>query len=314
MPPITRDLSVGVVGAGRVGTALGLALSRAGYRLVGVSARSTAARDRARELLPGVPLLPPAAVAQASDILLLTVNDDAIEPVAGELVAAGSVHNGQYVLHVSGAHGLAVLRPATAVGAIPGAIHPAMTFPGRTTDVDNLAGSAFAVTAPDAVRPAMEQFVRNLGGVPVWVADADRTLYHAGLVLGANNLITLIAAAMQALAAAGVQDPSLVLGPLVRGSLENALRLGDAALTGPVRRGDTGTVAAHIEALAEHTPDLVASYLQFGLATARRARAAGLADAAAVDRVITLLDNQIASRNDHAARQVTTPDGEIADR
>ena len=288
-----KDLPVGLIGAGRAGTVLGVALVRAGYRLVGVSARSAASRARAGRLLPGVPVIDPAALAEASGLLLLAVNDDAIEPVTADLVGAGRIHNGQYIVHVSGAHGLSVLRTATDVGAIPGAIHPAMTFPGLESDVDNLAGVACAITAPPAERPRMEQMVRDIGGVPVWIADENRTLYHAALTLGANNLVTLVAAAREALAAAGVPDPGAVLAPLLRGSLENALRMGDEALTGPVRRGDTGTVDAHIASLREHAPDLLAGYLQFGLVTARRARRAELNEPAALDRVIALIEDRI---------------------
>src|SRR5690606_24159900 len=132
-----RDRPVGIIGAGRVGTALGVALIRAGYELVGVSARSAEARQRAARLLPGTPVLDPPTLARNSGILLLTVSDDAIAPIAGSLAAAGDLHNGQYVLHASGAHGLAVLQDAAKVGAVPLAIHPAMTFPGLETDADN---------------------------------------------------------------------------------------------------------------------------------------------------------------------------------
>ena len=126
----------------------------------------------------------------------------------------------------------------------------------------------------------------------MWIADADRTLYHAALVLGANNLITLVAASMEALATTGVENPAFVIAPLLRASLENALRVGDQALTGPVRRADTGTIDAHVRALRDRAPDLVTGYLQFGLVTARRAKQAALNDARDLDRVIALLEER----------------------
>jgi predicted short-subunit dehydrogenase-like oxidoreductase (DUF2520 family) len=215
-----RSRSTGVIGAGRVGTALGLALVRAGYELVGISARSDTSRSRAKRILPDVPILDPATVAKSSQILLLAVTDDAIEQVCDKLATADQLRSDQYVMHASGACGLGVLGAATAVGATALAIHPAMTFPGLDTDADNLAGLAYAVTAPPAERAQAEELVRDLGGVPVWIAESDRTLYHSALVLGANNLISLTAAAMEALGAAGVADPGFVLGPLVRASLE----------------------------------------------------------------------------------------------
>jgi predicted short-subunit dehydrogenase-like oxidoreductase (DUF2520 family) len=284
-----RSRSTGVIGAGRVGTALGLALVRAGYELVGISARSDTSRSRAKRILPDVPILDPGTVAKSSEILLLAVTDDAIEQVCDKLATADQLRSDQYVMHASGACGLGVLGAATAVGATALAIHPAMTFPGLDTDADNLAGLAYAVTAPPAERAQAEELVRDLGGVPVWIAESDRTLYHSALVLGANNLISLTAAAMEALGAAGVADPGFVLGPLVRASLENALRHGDQALTGPVRRADVGTIGAHLAILRERTPELVPGYLQFALVTAHRAKKAALNTADNLDRVIDLL-------------------------
>jgi predicted short-subunit dehydrogenase-like oxidoreductase (DUF2520 family) len=296
-----KELAVGVVGAGRVGTALGVALSRAGYEVVGISARSAASRERAVRMLPDVSVVEPAAVARRSDILLLSVIDDAIGPICADLAAGGHFRAGQNVLHVSGAHGLKVLAPATDAGAVPFAIHPAMTFPGLDSDVDNLVGLAYAITSRPAERPDAEQFVRDVGGLPVWIADDDRTLYHAALVLGANNLITLVAASMEALAATGIENPAFVIAPLLRACLENALRVGDQALTGPVRRADTGTIDAHVRALRDRAPDLVTGYLQFGLVTARRAKQAALNDARELDRVIALLEERASEERNPVA-------------
>ena len=241
-----------------------------------------------------MPVLDIATVARTSDILVLSVSDDAIGSVCAELAAGRHLRPGQLVIHVSGAHGLKLLAPAADAGAVPFAIHPAMTFPGLDSDADNLVGLAYAVTARPAERADAEQLVRDIGGVPVWIEDDDRTLYHAALVLGANNLITLTASAMEALSAAGVEDPGFVIAPLLRTSLENALRLGDQALTGPVRQADTGTIEAHLDVLRSRTPDLVMGYLQFGLVTARRAQQAALNEASDLDRVIALLEERAA--------------------
>lgn len=297
--PTMRDRPAGVVGAGRVGTALGLALIRAGYQVTGICARSAASRDRAARVLPGVPVLDdPAVVAERADLLLLAVPDGAIAAIAAALAAGGHLRPGQVVAHLSGAHGLRALAAATAAGAVPLAIHPGMTFPGLTSDAENLTGAGYAVTARPADRPLAEELVTDLGGVPVWIADEDRTLYHAALVLGANNLVTLVAAAMEALGAAGVAEPGPVLAPLARAALENALRHGDAALTGPVRRADTGTLDAHVRALRERAPGLLPAYLRFGLITARRARRAARAEADRLDEVVALLERWAAEHPD----------------
>jgi len=142
-----------------------------------------------------------------------------------------------------------VLEPAVRQGALPLALHPVMTFTGRADDVDRLRGTSFGVTAPDVLRPAAEALVIEMGGEPVFIAEENRELYHAAIAGAANHLITLVAQAMDLLAAAGVAEPARLLAPLLSASLDNALRFGDAGLTGPVARGDAATVAAHLAAL-----------------------------------------------------------------
>ena len=155
------------------------------------------------------------------------------------LAATGALRPGQIVAHTSGAHGLAVL------GDVHGmALHPAMTFTGTDGDLDRLPGIAWGVTARD--RAFATRLVADLGGVPEWIAEDARPLYHAALAHGANHLVTLVNEAADLLRAAGVEQPGRVLSPLLRAALDNALRLGDAALTGPVSRGDAGTVGEHL--------------------------------------------------------------------
>ena len=151
--------------------------------------------------------------------------------------------------HASGRYGVSVLEPAVRQGALPLALHPVMTFTGRGDDVDRLRGTCFGVTAPGVLRPAAEALVIEMGGEPVFIAEEHRDLYHAALAGAANHLITLVTQAMDLLAAAGVAEPARMLAPLLSASLDNALRFGDAGLTGPVARGDASTVAAHVAAL-----------------------------------------------------------------
>src|SRR5262249_23709299 len=145
--------------------------------------------------------------------------------------------------------GARVLDPATERGALPLALHPAMTFTGTSLDLGRLAGCCFGVTAPEPLRPVAEALVFEMGGEPVWVEEDARPLYHAALAHGANHLVTLVAQTLDLLTAAGVDDPARLVGPLLRAALDNALRAGDAALTGPVARGDAGTVADHVRAV-----------------------------------------------------------------
>ncbi len=269
-------LAVGVVGAGRVGPALAAALQLAGHRPVAASGVSDASRRRAEALLPGVPLLEPAAVLARSDLVLLTVPDDALADLVRGLAETGAVRPGQLLVHTSGRYGAAVLDPATRAGALPMALHPAMTFTGTTVDVQRLAGCPFGVTAPEQLRTAAQALVVEMGGEPEWIDESARPLYHAALAIGSNHLVTLIAQAQELLARAGVDNPGRMLGPLLGAALDNALRSGDQALTGPVARGDAGTVAAHLAQLRVHAPQTVPSYLAMARATADRALANGM--------------------------------------
>ncbi|WP_327042133.1 DUF2520 domain-containing protein [Micromonospora ureilytica] len=272
----SRLLTVGVVGAGRVGTVLGAALAAAGHRVVAVSGSSGASRARLALLLPEVPRRPVAAVAHAAgDLLLIAVPDDRLAGVVADLAERGALHPGQIVAHTSGAHGLAVLGPAVAAGARPLALHPAMTFTGTPDDLARLDGISYGVTAPAELRPLAARLVADLGGVPEWVAESDRPLYHAALAHGANHLVTLVNEATDRLRDAGVSRPEKVLAPLLQAALENALRLGDDALTGPVSRGDAGTVQRHLARLAATAPESVPAYLALARRTADRAIAAG---------------------------------------
>jgi predicted short-subunit dehydrogenase-like oxidoreductase (DUF2520 family) len=274
-PQHPARLDVGVIGAGRVGTALAVALGRAGHKITGASAVSDASRRRVERFLPAVEVLQPAEVISKADLVLLTVPDDALSGLVTGLAATGAPLAGRLLAHTSGRYGVAVLEPAATLGALPLALHPVMTFTGRSDDVDKLAGICFGVTAPPALRPAAEVLVMEMGGEPVFIAEEDRPLYHAALAGGANHLVTLVVQAADLLARAGVGQPGRMLGPLLSAALDNALRLGDAGLTGPVARGDAETVQGHVEALRKAAPEALAAYLALARLTATRALAAG---------------------------------------
>jgi predicted short-subunit dehydrogenase-like oxidoreductase (DUF2520 family) len=282
-------LDVGIVGAGRVGTALAVALSRAGHRIAGASAVSRESRERVERFLPGTPVLQPEEVVAAADLALLTVPDDALGGLVRGLAATSVPVAGRMLAHASGRHGLAVLQPATDVGALPLALHPVMTFTGRPDDADRLTGICFGVTAPDVLRPAAEVLVMEMGGEPVFIAEENRDLYHAALAGAANHLVTQVVQAEDLLRQAGVGQPARMLGPLLSAALDNALRLGDAALTGPVARGDAETVAGHVEALRTTAPEALPAYLALARLTASRALATGMLAAPDARRLLDVL-------------------------
>ncbi|TDD82940.1 Rossmann-like and DUF2520 domain-containing protein [Actinomadura rubrisoli] len=282
-------LAVGIVGAGRVGTALGAALAQAGHRVVAATAVSARSRSHVEERLPGAGIATPHEVVTAADLVLLTVPDDALPELTAGLVAAGVPVAGKLVMHTSGRYGPAVLDPATRAGALPLALHPVMTFTGRPDDVNRLTGISFGVTAPDPLRPVAEALVLEMGGEPVWIPEERRPLYHAALAGGANHIVTLVVESMGLLREAGVAEPGRMLGPLLGAALDNGLRLGIDGLTGPVARGDAGTVADHVAELARVSPESRRAYIALARLTADRALGAGLLKPEDAERLLEAL-------------------------
>ncbi|MDS1271924.1 DUF2520 domain-containing protein [Lipingzhangella sp. LS1_29] len=268
-------LTVGIVGPGRVGSVLGMALSRAGHHVVASTALSQASRDRVEQRLPTARIAEPTEVLEQADLVLLCVPDDTLGPLVQGLVNTGAPVAGTLLAHTSGSHGITVLEPATAAGALPLALHPVQTFTGRMEDLQRLSSCTFGVTAPESLRPIAEALVVEMGAEPVWIEEQARGLYHAALASGANHLVTLVADSAELLRTAGVDEPGRMLGPLLGAALDNALRLGIDGLSGPVVRGDADTVARHLTELRQNSPDAVASYVALARRTADRALAAG---------------------------------------
>ncbi|MGB3301269.1 Rossmann-like and DUF2520 domain-containing protein [Gordonia sp. (in: high G+C Gram-positive bacteria)] len=266
-PMTPARLRVGIVSAGRVGTALGGALAAVGHDVVAVTARSVQSQARAATRLPSARLLDIPGVVSQAQLLILAVPDTELSEVIAQ-VADAQPRPGTIVLHTAGAYGANILAPLAELGAVTMAVHPAMTFVGTSDDTVRVASSCFGITAVDEIGEAIAAaLVLEMGGTPVRIAESDRTLYHASLAHGANNLIALISDALTALTVA-IEGPTgehrntatvdgpdsglaqRILGPLVRASLENVLDMGPAALTGPVARDDAATVARHLDALA----------------------------------------------------------------
>lgn len=293
-PDRPARLGVGVIGAGRVGAVLGAALQLAGHRVVAVAAVSEASRARAAALLPDARVRSPLDIAATADLLLLAVPDDTLPLLVDGFVAAEAVRSGQLVVHTSGRYGAGVLDPMTRRGSLPLALHPAMTFTGKREDISRLAGCSFGVTAPEPLRPIADALVMEMGGEPQWVDEDKRPLYHAALAAGANHLTTLVAESIDLLRRCGVPEPARMLGPLLLAALDNTLRMGDAALTGPVARGDAGTVATHVHELAEVSPEALAAYVAMARLTADRALGSGLLTPEAAEALLDVLAHRTA--------------------
>lgn len=264
----THELPIGtvaIVGPGRVGTVLASALERAGHTVASAAGGSAASRERFGHRFPRARRGDePAAAVAGSDLVVVATPDDAIAGVVADLAVRDALHEGQRLLHVSGALGLAPLRPAVAAGARVAACHPAQTVPDAQAGPEALDGAAWAVTAATDDLAWARSFVTQVGGLPFDVPDDRRVLYHAGLVIGSNAVAAATAVARQLLRAASVGDPGPFLRPLVHASVDNVLAAGASAITGPIVRGDAGTVRAHLAALDRDAPLLAEAYRSLG--------------------------------------------------
>lgn len=268
-------MRVAIIGPGRVGTLLAVAGTRAGWRMTAVAGGRESSRAALASKVAGVraDAEPSQAVAD-SELVLLTVPDDSIAAVVDGLVRDDALVPGQRVVHVAGSRGLGVLRRAGLAGARIAACHPAMTIPAGSTDPSLLVGVAWAVTAASADQAWARELVVALGGDPHEVADDARTTYHAALAVASNAVGAAVVTARRLLLAARVEDPAAFLAPLAHASVDTAAHAGVAALTGPIVRGDVGTIAAHLERIGADLPELLAAYRALARATLEPVRPA----------------------------------------
>lgn len=216
-------LGVGIIGAGRVGPIFGAALAGAGHAIVGISAISRESRDRAEAILPLVPILTVPEIVERSELVIIAVPDAQLASLIAGLAATDTWRPGQLVLHTSARFGTDILAPARAGGAIPLAIHPAMTFTGTSIDIARLADSYFAVTAPTPVLPIAQALVVEMGGEPVIVAEEDRPAYAEAVETATAFSTSIVEQATRILEGIGIERPGAVIAPLVRSAIENAL-------------------------------------------------------------------------------------------
>lgn len=268
-----NELKIGIIGAGKAGTALARGLSRAGYTVTAVASRSPASAYKLADRLPSaVAFDNPQAVCGAADLIFITTPDAAIAETAGGL----RVRPGFMVCHVSAATSVAVLDPLQAQGAITGVFHPLQAI-GSLAEAEILPGITFAIEAEEPLKGLLRQMASRLGGRNVELSGADRVLYHVSAVIASNYLVALVSLA------AGLwqnfatrEQATRALLPLVRGTLDNIENIGiPDCLTGPIARGDAGTIKKHLEALVESAPQALDAYRELGLNTIPVAAAKG---------------------------------------
>lgn len=248
MIPAQLPASLGLVGTGRVSSALGRAARAAGVSIAWVAGRTPSATAAlAAEL--GCPAVELDAVRPAG-LVVVSVSDDALESVADSLAATAPGPG--TAVHTCGARGRGALATLADAGWEVGAWHPLQAF--ATTRTELAAGVTFAVTADPPLADRLDALARALGGVPLWLADADRARYHAAAVLAANYAGVLLYHASGLLSSCGLDgDAALAaLTPLVRTTLDGIAEFGlPAGLTGPAVRGDAGTIQRHVAAIAD---------------------------------------------------------------
>jgi len=268
-------LKVGFIGAGTVGTALAMLLSQKGYQFVGASRRGRAAAGAVSNLHL---LNDNQAVADAAELVFITTPDDAIAAVASGV----KWRRGQSVVHCSGADSVAILEPARQAGAQVGGFHPLQTFAGVREAVENIPGSTFGIEAGEPLLTTLKAMAEALGGHWIELKAEDKVAYHAAAVFACNYLVTLVKMATDLWQTFDIpaDRATQALLPLIRGTLHNIETIGiPDCLTGPIARGDTGTIKKHLKALGEKAPARLPPYRQLGLQTIPIALAKGKIDA-----------------------------------
>jgi len=286
----TRETStIGFIGAGTTGTALAVRLAQHGYRVIAVSSRSLTSAEKLAGRLSGCKVYNGAQeVANTAQLVFITTPDDTISKVAAEV----QWHNGQSVVHCSGAHSVDILEPAKQQGAGVGCFHPLQTFASVDQAIENIPGSTFAVEAEEPLLTILKEMATTLEGDWVVLKAGDKVLYHTAAVFACNYLVTLVKLATDLWQTFGVSQAQATkaLMPLLRGTLSNIGNVGlPNCLTGPIARGDLGTISRHLESLERQAPLLLNIYKELGRQTIPISLAKGKIDLQRAEELQALL-------------------------
>ncbi len=283
---------IGFIGAGVVGTALAVRLGEKGYPVIAVASRSKSSADKLAEAVNGCRAYESKqAVADACEIVFVTTPDDEILEVVPEL----TWHPGQAVIHCSGVDSLDVLQKAGDDGAYVGGFHPLQTFASLAKAIENLPGSTFAIEAEEPLLSTLKGMAESLEGNYVVLGTGDKPLYHAAAVIACNYTVTLmkLATDLWKVFGASPEQATKALMPLLHGTINNIENVGlPDCLTGPIARGDIGTVIKHLEALEEKAPDIARTYREMGLQTIPVALNKGKIDVARAEELRLLLQSE----------------------
>lgn len=280
-----------IIGAGMVGTAIGFLLKKAGHKVTAVADLSAAHLKRAKTYLGAEVFREPSRAAAQADCLLITTPDDRISSVCEEIVSNSCV-KGKKVFHMSGAGGLDLLESAARAGAAVSSIHPLQSFSSVDSAIQNIPGSYFGVTADSRVRKFSSDIVRDLQGIPIYITPEQKPLYHAAACIASNYLVSLMSVVESLYLSIGLseKDARRAYLPLVYGSLNNISKQGcPNALTGPIARGDLGTVQKHLDAITHHLPGWSSLYASLGTIAVKLARQKGTLSPRQAKKIMELL-------------------------
>ncbi len=290
-------LKLGFIGAGTVGTALAVRLSSKGYQVVAVSSRSqVSAKTLARAISNCRVSDNNQGVVDIAELVFITTPDDVIAQVVSQL----KWHAGQSVVHCSGADSTDILQPAKKLGAHVGVFHPLQTFASSKQAMENIPGSTFAIEAEEPLLDTLKDMTAALDGHGIELKASDKVIYHAAAVIACNYVVTLVKLATDLWQTFSIpsQQATQALLPLLRGTISNIDTIGiPQCLTGPIARGDSGTVKKHLSALEEVAPAVLSTYRELGLQTIPIALAKGRINEQQAQELQTILRGKSSESN-----------------
>jgi len=284
-----KKQKVGFIGAGKVGTALAARLSMEGYPVIAVADTNLHAAETLSTLVPGCKVFKDAQhVADTVDIAFITTPDDSIAKVASEL----RWRSHQNVVHCSGADSPDILEPAERYGAVTGSFHPCQAFASVDQAIENVPGSTISIEAPSPLRETLQEMASAIGCDWMVLKPGDKVLYHVAAVFVSNYAVSLLKVATDLFRYFDLtpSQATKVLLPLIQGNINNMKNVGlPHCLTGPIARGDVGTIQRHMSALREREPSLLRLYGELGLQATRVALEKGTIDRQVAERLHALL-------------------------
>ena len=287
------QMKIGFIGAGSLGTILSIALTQKGYAVKAISSRSRSSANRLGKLMPDCTVFDkPQQVADAVNFVFITTPVDAISEVVSKI----SWCKGQTVIHCSGAYSRNALSSAESQGANTGTLHPMQTFIDTKSGLNNLEGTFFGIEGHETLLETLQTLTRDMGGTPVTLKAKDKALYHASGLMACGFVLALLKEATSLWETLGLntEQATQALLPMALSTVKTANEKGfSAALSGPLARGDIGTIRYHLEGLHEQAPQALTLYCKLALATLQIAEEKGRVQKPQLQAIEHLLKNTL---------------------